>query len=472
MASEIISTIFCLRVETLTGANEIFLAMVKSALPGAWHSVYTSYTVDRMESASRSYKWYVMALLFAAAGLNYADRTAITAVFPLLRRDLGMSDLALGATGTAFLWTYAALSPFAGYLGDRVSRARLLSLSLGAWSIVMTCTALATNATQLLVMRGLLGIAEAAYIPAATALIAEHHDSETRARAIGIHLAGFSVGMVGGGSLAGYLGDHIGWRPSFVILGVLGLTLTLICLLTLRDGEKSVATINQTEPLSLPATLRRLLAIPSFVVLAIELVLTGTVSWVFINWLPLFFTETFSLSLALAGFFGTLWLQGGRVAGVMLGSLPSDRAARLHPRYRMLMMVCAYAFAAPLLSTFAWSRSWWLIAASIFGFSLMVGMGYVNAQPLLCELLPERFRSTAIGFMNMMSCFAGGAGVLMAGALKQSFGLTNAFASLAFIQAIVALMLLITFLTVLRRDLQKARVTLDEDQSHKPALAR
>jgi MFS family permease len=416
-----------------------------------------------MKSAALPYKWYVMALLFAAAGLNYADRTAITAVFPLLRRDLGMSDIALGATGTVFLWTYAAVSPFAGYLGDKVSRARLLSFSLGAWSLVMACSALATTSTQLLIMRALLGIAEAAYIPAATALIAEHHGSETRARAIGIHLAGFSVGMVCGGSLAGYLGERIGWRPSFVILGALGLVLTSICLLTLRDGPgRVVAVAGAKNATSLVKTLRHLIAVPSFLVLTMENVLSGTVNWVFINWLPLFFTESFSLSLAMAGFFGTLWLQGGRVTGLMLGSVPSDRAARIHPRYRMLMMVMAYGIAAPLLTTFAWSKSWGLIAVAIFGFSLMVGMGYVNAQPLLCELLPERIRSTAIGFMNMTSCFVGGAGVLVAGALKTSFGLTNAFASLALIEGIVVVMLLVTFLTVLRRDLDKAQSTSEE----------
>ena len=310
---------------------------------------------------------------------------------------------------------------------------------------------------QLLVMRGLLGIAEAAYIPAATALIAEHHGSDTRARAIGIHLAGFSVGMVFGGSLAGYLGEHIGWRPSFVILGAIGLLLTVICFLTLRDGDHRVEKSSHTEALGWLSTIRRLLTLPSFVVLTLENVLSGTVGWVFINWLPLFFSETFSLSLAMAGFFGTIWFQGGRVAGVMIGGVPSDRAARIHPRYRMLMMVCAYSLAAPMLTTFAWSKAWGLIAASVFGFSLMVGMGYVNAQPLLCELLPERLRSTAIGFMNMTSCFVGGAGVLLAGALKQSFGLTNAFASLALIQVTVAVMLLITFLTVLWRDLERAR---------------
>ena len=101
----------------LTGPKGASLSWLRAQRGSAWDSVYTSYTVDRMKSAALPYKWYVMALLFAAAGLNYADRTAITAVFPLLRRDLGMSDLALGATGTVFLWTYAAVSPFAGLPG-------------------------------------------------------------------------------------------------------------------------------------------------------------------------------------------------------------------------------------------------------------------------------------------------------------------------------------------------------------------
>lgn len=403
------------------------------------------------------YKWTVAALLFGAAALNYGDRTAITAVFPLLRRDLGMSDIALGATTSVFLWTYAAVSPFAGYFGDRVSRARLLTASLAAWSLVMAASALATSATQLLLMRALLGIAEAAYIPAATALIADHHGSDTRAKAIGIHLAGFSVGMVAGGSLSGYLGDRVGWRPAFVVLGCLGLILSAVCVFFLRDAHRDPAQQAARAPAaSLKDTVLQILRVPSFIVLTIENMLSGTVSWVFISWLPLFFRETFLLSLALAGLYGTLWFQGGRVAGVTMGGLPSDRVARKHPRYRMLMMVAAYLLAAPLLVNFAWSKSFDVIAASVFGFSLLVGMGFVNAQPLLCEFLPERTRSTAIGFMNMTSCFIGGAGVMVAGALKGSFGLANAFASLAVIQAAVAIMLLITFLTVLPRDLERA----------------
>jgi len=413
--------------------------------------------VTSSERASSNYKWFVAAMLFSAAALNYGDRTAITAVFPLLKRDLGMSDLLLGATGTVFLWSYAIVSPFVGFLGDRISRARLLTASLGAWSLVMTFSGLAASASQLLMLRVALGLAEAGYIPAATALIADHHGPATRAKAIGIHLAGFSFGMVGGGWLAGYLGDSLGWRPSFFILGTCGLLLTGVCLLFLRDVPAAASETAGAETQSMAAAVLSLLRIPTFLILTFELVCSGTVNWIFINWLPLFFRETFTLSLAMAGLYGTLWFQGGRVLGFIVGGPPSDAAARRHSRHRMLIMVATYLLAAPVLLIFSHSRSFVLIASAIFVYNLLVGFGYVNAQPLLCELLPVRLRSTAVGIMNMSACFAGGAGILAAGWLKSGYGLAQSFSSLSVVVFGIAGVLLAAYFTVLPRDLERAR---------------
>ena len=121
-------------------------------------------------------------------------------------------------------------------------------------------------------MRVLLGLAEAAYIPAATALIADYHGSDTRAKAIGIHIAGFSLGMIGGGSLAGYLGQRLGWRPSFFVLGAAGLLLTLACTFLLRDASphaRQEAALSQPKS-SLPASVLELIRIPSFLVLTVN----------------------------------------------------------------------------------------------------------------------------------------------------------------------------------------------------------
>jgi sugar phosphate permease len=99
---------------------------------------------------SPRYKWFVVGILFCAVAVNYGDRTAISSVFPLLKRDLGMSDVALGAVGSLFLWTYALLSPIVDYIGDRFSRSSHVTYSLGAWSLVTLFTGFITSSHQLL----------------------------------------------------------------------------------------------------------------------------------------------------------------------------------------------------------------------------------------------------------------------------------------------------------------------------------
>ena len=88
----------------------------------------------RLEVDVRHYKWLLLAVLFLVASINYADRGVLSAVFPLLSRDLGMSDLGLAAIGSFFLWAYALFSPIAGYVGDRFSRSMLVTVSVAAWT--------------------------------------------------------------------------------------------------------------------------------------------------------------------------------------------------------------------------------------------------------------------------------------------------------------------------------------------------
>src|SRR5260370_42237211 len=101
-------------------------------------------------------KWKIVVMLSAIAALNYADRTAIASVFPLLRTDLGLSDVMLAGIGSVFLWSYAVGSPVAGYLADRLSRTRMVLVSFVSWSLVMAFTGLVHSRALLLNTRALL----------------------------------------------------------------------------------------------------------------------------------------------------------------------------------------------------------------------------------------------------------------------------------------------------------------------------
>ena len=169
---------------------------------------------------SLSEPWRVALFLFVAAGLNYADRTALSSVIPPLREDLGVTDAQVGLAGLLFLWTYAIASPFAGNLASKI-----VFWNITIWSLITLLTGLSRNTAELLVLRAALGLAESFYLPAAVALLAEHHGPATRGKAMGFQLIGLNLGVLLGGAFVGSLAEHYGWRPGFLILGVMGLVL-------------------------------------------------------------------------------------------------------------------------------------------------------------------------------------------------------------------------------------------------------
>jgi len=394
-------------------------------------------------------------MLALAAALNYADRAAISSVLAPLRHDLGLNDVALGSIGTLFLWSYSIASPVAGVLADRYSRSRLVAFSLAAWSLVTLGTGFASGLATLLATRVLLGVFESMYLPAATALLASHHDASTRGTAMGLHSVGLNFGVVAGGTFAGYLADHYGWRSGFWVLGAAGLAIAALAARVLKDEAPRTNTPNPAR-VSLAAGLARLIRIPSYLILLAKAMLAGVGIWIFLNWLPLYFRDEFGMNLAAAGFAGTFMLQISTVVGIGAGGWLSDRFATRQLRNRMLYMSLSYLCAAPALLLFVGRPSFATVAVAVSLFSLMRGMGQANENPTLCEVVPAELRSTAIGIMNTCATAAGGAGVLLAAVLKSSFGLATVFAAISSLFVVASLLLLAGYYIYMPRDIAQA----------------
>lgn len=100
---------------------------------------------------------YALALLLAVNLLNYVDRQALYAVFPLIKADLNLSDTGLGFLGSAFMLCYMLAAPVFGRLGDRTNRARLAAGGLAVWSLATMLSGMSASYRMLLAARTLVG---------------------------------------------------------------------------------------------------------------------------------------------------------------------------------------------------------------------------------------------------------------------------------------------------------------------------
>jgi predicted MFS family arabinose efflux permease len=315
-------------------------------------------------------------------------------------------------------------------------------VSLIAWSAVTAATGLASTVWQLATLRVLLGFSECLFLPAAFALLADHHGAGTRARAMSIVSMGVSVGVVAGGAVAGYFAELFGWRHGFWILGGVGVLVALTAgpLVTepVERGERVAA-----APVG--ATLKFLAGIRTYHVMLAEVMLAGFAVWIFLSWLPLYFRENFRLGLGAAGFAGTFMLQIMATVGIAVGGWMSDTVARKGPRRRLLILAASDALIAPMLLVFFSQPGLALAIVIVSTSSLIRGMGDATEKPSLCEVVPPCYRATAIGLTNSLATAAGGLGVFLAGWLKEDLGLNGVFAACAAVYCLAAALLVLAY---------------------------
>ncbi len=418
--------------------------------------------------------WRIAWFLFFCVGLNYADRTALSSVIPPLRTDLGITDEQIGFISSIFLFTYAIASPFVGNIADSYSRSKIIMYSLIAWSLATILTGLAHDFTSLLVYRTILGVAESFYLPAAVALLATYHGPATRGRAMGLHMMGLNVGLIGGGGAAGWMAEHFGWRYGFWVLGGLGLVLAAFSTFLLSDKAPDAAVEGAPPPRPAKSVVREAwaycLKVPSFYCMLASAMAAGVASWIFLTWLPLFFNENYAMKLAASSILGVALYKAPVFLGVGIGGWLSDKVASRNTRGRALIKGLSFIISAPFLFIFMETPTFIIIAFALVLSSTIRAIGLPSEHPIICEVIPPAYRSTAVGIFNTCGSAAGGVGVLLAGIFKKDFGLGAIFGASSFIYLIAGGLMLLAYRSFIGRDMERARLH-EENSNATPAAA-
>ncbi len=412
--------------------------------------------------ASRpGYPWAVVGMLWFICFFNYADRQAIFSVFPVLEAEFGFSKQELGLIGSAFALVYALTAPVAGQLSDRTSRKLVILSGLYVWSLVTGFTALCSKSWQFILVRGAEGLGETVYFPASMSLISDYHSKRTRSRAMSLHQTSVYAGTIGGGALAGWMGQHYGWQSPFIVLGAAGIILGLVLAAFIREPRRDEAERQESgrpaetlvePPMPIGEFLRGLLSTPSALLLTLAFLGANSVGLVFLTWMPTFLKEKFDLSLAVAGVSATVFLQIASMVGAMLGGAMADWMRSRTDGGRMYVQALGAICGAPFIFVCGDTFDLNILITALIFFGLFKGIYDSNIWASLYDVVPLSRRSTSVGMMNMVGWMGGAMGAYFVGlAVDMGVTMSVAIASTAVIYLGVAGLLVLAGLLASRR---------------------
>jgi MFS transporter, ACS family, D-galactonate transporter len=395
------------------------------------------------------YPWLVVGLLWFVALLNYLDRQMLSTMKPSMMLDIPELAKAenFGRLMAIFLWIYALMSPVSGIIADRLNRKWLIVSSLFIWSGVTLAMGYATSYHQIYVLRAIMGISEAFYIPAALSLIADYHQGSTRSIAIGIHTTGIYLGQAFGGFGATFA-YHFSWHFTFQSVGLIGVIYSILLILFIT--EKKAYVVDTARKLSVGAEARQMLkglgvlfGNIAFWVLLFYFSAPSLPGWAVKNWLPTLFSETLHLNMAQAGPMATVTIASASFIGVLIGGFISDRWVMRNLKGRIYTGVTGLALTLPALFLVGNGTSMEAILTGGVLFGLGFGIFDTNNMPVLCQFVSPRYRATGYGIMNLAGISAGAVITEFLGKTADNGGMGHIFVLLTVIVLVAIILQLV-----------------------------
>ncbi len=343
-----------------------------------------------------------LVLLTALNFVNYIDRYILPGVQEQVKREFALTDAQIGSLTLWFMVAYMAASPITGWLGDRFPRKPMIVVAALFWGSVNLLTATVHTYSSLNLRHAALGIGEASFGIFAPALLSDFYPPAQRNRVLTIFNIAIPVGAALGYLIGGIVGEHFGWRTSFVVSGIPAILIGLLIAALLKEpprGETPApiqgreAHLRKGAVLSLLRNPAYLCSVGGYAAVTFSL---GGISW----WMPSFLQRIDGRSQTSAAFLmGGITVVAG-LAGTIVGGAVAQRWSRSDPRALYLVPAISALLATPpalvcffgphLLGT----RALTLPGLALAIFFIFLGTGPVNASTV--NAVRPEIRATAL----------------------------------------------------------------------------
>ena len=323
--------------------------------------------------------------------------------------------------------SFGFMAIFMGSLADRFSRTKVMAFGVLVWSLCTAASGYAQSFEQMVIARFFVATGEAALVPAAVSILVEVFSGHRRSTAVGVFFIGIPMGIGLAFVIAGSMGANLGWRGTYLALGLAGVLITLP-LLMLKDQRDGSAGHEPGAPSKQQAALV-LGALRSSQPLRQTIIGFVLIHFAFagLSFVQLWLVRERGFDAAsIAKQMGTFQIVFGTL-GAVLGGMASDRFARRfkggHATVLSLMvLVCAplmlaYRFVTPGSALF--------FVGMAAGFILPLA-SYGPSLALIQGLTPASMRSTITGStMTLINVFAIAIGNVAVGAVSDRMTATG-----------------------------------------------
>ena len=383
----------------------------------------TVQTAPTVAAPARSVRWRIPVVFGITFFVNYLDRNNLALALPRIADEFGWTNQQTGEYGQyllgAFFLALGLSNIFLSPLAQRIGPKRSIVLAIAAFSVVTILQApLGQYLLILIMLRLLLGIGEGFHVPMMSEITSRWFPRSERSRANAIWNVGILLATALGPVILVPLISSIGWRPTFALLGIVGMVISIpLVLLVVRDqprredgvSEAELAYISQgSDDIAASAAGKKAstgyLRSGGFWLMTLAGTLNAFCGFGVLNWLPTYFERTKGIDFADLGWpLGIVFSSG--VVGVLLMAVLGDRLNR-----RALLMSGGYLVAAVMVflatNMTALTPLVALFALGVFFQSAYTGQEFAVVQ----RVAPEESIGSASGVYNGLSILLGGVG--------------------------------------------------------------
>jgi MFS family permease len=361
-------------------------------------------TMEADKVASLGQRWYVLIMMMLVYTISIADRYVLSTLLGPISKEFKLSDTETAWLGIPLALFYVVMGIPLSWLCDRTNRTKLLAASVAVWSAMTAITGYTKGYFDLLLARVGVGIGEAGGTPACNAIIADYFPADRRSMAMTVFALGAPIGAWLGSDIAGYVSTLHGWRSAFLVLGVPGIALALLILVTIKEPKRGrLDVVSEEKAPTVTETVKFLWSQKAAVHALWASGLSAFWGWGLMWFTPLFLQRTYGMDEGQAGgLLGQIYMFGGIGASLVTAWIVA-RPAYVDPRKiaRLLAIVTALATIPSFLAYYTYDLSvaklmWWLFIPAIYF--------YIGPAFALCQnLAPPRMRAMAVAISLLIA---------------------------------------------------------------------